>query len=110
MKTNRVTALIGVTLLLFTSNPPMTMAVEANGLPYDTYTYSSSRQQVVKTQDAYIPLSLTYDLGGYTLSSPQDIVIDAANQLYIADTGNSRVIVYDMENNQARLIGENILD
>jgi tetratricopeptide (TPR) repeat protein len=110
MKTNRVTALIGVTLLLFTSNPPMTMAVEANGLPYDTYTYSSSRQQVVKTQDAYIPLSLTYDLGGYTLSSPQDIVIDAANQLYIADTGNSRVIVYDMENNEARLIGENLLD
>jgi sugar lactone lactonase YvrE len=92
-----------------TSTPPLPMRVEANGLPYDTYTYSSSRQQVVRTQDAYLPLSLTYDLGGYTLRSPEDIVIDQQNKIYIADRGNSRVIAYNIEENDAQLIGEGIL-
>lgn len=103
-------SLMGVSLLLITSTPPLTMRVQANGLPYDTYTYSSSRQQVVRTQDAYLPLSLTYELGEYTLNSPEDIVIDQYNKIYIADRGNSRVIAYNIEENEAQLIGEGVLD
>lgn len=101
---------IATSQLLFLSAPPLPIAVDANGLPYETYTYSSSREQLVQTQDAYLPLSMTLDLGGYTLDQPQDITLDAEDRLYIADTGHSRVLVYDMEADETIVITDPLLD
>ncbi len=62
------------------------------GIPYQTYTLSSS-DRLIPTQTAYIPVGvLGADLG---LNAPEDIFY-LEDLFYIADTGNKRIVVMDM--------------
>ena len=59
-----------------------------------SYTYTLDENgYFVRTQDAYLTDKTITDLG---LSGPQDLFIDADNVLYIADTGNKRIVKYDI--------------
>lgn len=84
--------------------------VKANGVPYITFTYSSTNGRFVYTQDAYIPLSRTETFGSYTLDNPQDITFDDNDIMYIADRDLGVVIVHDEENQHTQVIGEGILE
>ncbi len=58
-----------------------------------TYTYAIDRKGFfVVTQDAYLPHRTILDLD---LDSPEDVFIDEFDNLFIADTGNRRIVVYD---------------
>lgn len=62
------------------------------GIPYQTYTLSSS-DRLIPTQTAYIPVGvLGADLG---LNAPEDIFY-LDDLFYIADTGNRRIVVMDL--------------
>ncbi len=63
-----------------------------------SYTYAADEDKNwERTQDAYLPDKTVTELG---LSSPEDLFIDEDNMLYIADTGNKRVIKYDIAQGQ----------
>lgn len=81
-----------------------------NGLPYQTYTYASSRRQLIQTQDAYLPLSLTQTLGDFTLLSPQDVYVDINDIIYVADKGSKSVIRYNLQTDEAIEIGKGVLN
>jgi len=83
-----------------------------NGVPYRTYTYSSSQQSLIPTQDAYIPLALINKIGSITLNSPKDITVDKDDNIYIADSKNKRVIKFSLETEEAEpvIIGEGFLE
>lgn len=87
------TVLLATTLLGDTAN--------AQSLPYMTYNYDY-REYVHYTPAAYLPDNtirgeyLTYEgspLGKFL--SPQDICKDSSGNVYIADTGNNRIVVLD---------------
>lgn len=62
------------------------------GIPYQTYTLSSS-DRLIPTQTAYIPVGvLGADLG---LNAPEDIFY-LDDLFYIADTGNKRIVVMNL--------------
>ncbi|MBU1143650.1 MAG: YIP1 family protein [Firmicutes bacterium] len=86
------------------------LQTSANGLPYSTFTYSSSQGRIVPTQDAYLPLSISYNLGGLTLNNPSDITIDDDDNVYIADTGNARIVKYSLRTDVVSVIGEGLLN
>ena len=48
---------------------------------------------LVRTQDAYLPDRTITNLG---LSTPSDIYVEENGYMYIADTDNSRVLIYDL--------------
>ncbi len=86
------------------------MALVISGLPAyramasqaTSYTYSADKNGYwIRTQDAYLPERTVTDLG---LKSPEDLYIDKENNLYIADSGNARVVKYSIDS--ARVIGE----
>jgi tetratricopeptide (TPR) repeat protein len=81
-----------------------------NGLPYQTYTYASSRQQLIQTQDAYLPLSLTQTLGDFSLISPQDVYVDVNDTIYVADKGTQSIIRYNLQTDEAVEIGKGVLN
>jgi tetratricopeptide (TPR) repeat protein len=100
--------LILLFFLVLTLTP--SLQTSANGLPYSTFTYSSSQGRIVPTQDAYLPLSISYNLGGLTLDNPSDITIDDDDNVYIADTGNARVVKYSLRTDVVSVIGEGLLN
>lgn len=62
------------------------------GIPYNTYTLGEYNR-LVQTQTAYIPVGTLSDLN---LKNPQDIY-QKNNQLYIADTGNKRILWVELD-------------
>lgn len=77
-------------LILLTLQMPLT----ASANQATSYTYAADEDKNwERTQDAYLPDKTVTELG---LASPEDLFIDEDNMLYIADTGNKRVIKYDI--------------
>ena len=72
-----------------------------------TYTISASSDGVwIRTQDAYMPAAI-YLQG--ELSSPEDMYVTADGVMYVADTGNSRILIYNTATGQKREIGNDVL-
>ncbi|MBQ0125412.1 MAG: YIP1 family protein [Clostridiales bacterium] len=71
----------------------------AASTPYETYTYDIDSNYLF-SPDAYVPDKeiTNYDMNMDTpLNNPQDIFVDSNNNIYIADTGNKRVIICNSE-------------
>ncbi len=70
------------------------MAEASDIVPYDTYTYNYY-DEIRYTPPAYVPKTeidgSDWENGG--LKDPQDFYIDNEGFMYIADTGNSRIVV-----------------
>ncbi len=72
-----------------------------------TYNYTISVDgDWIRTQDAYVPGAVY--LRNLELSAPEDIFIKD-DILYVADTGNARVIAYNMTDGTCTVIGEGTL-
>lgn len=86
----KLTALALAVLALLTS------AVPALAVPYDTYNYDYW-ENVVKTPAPYVPDGAIsgVSLGVGAFNNPQDICVAPDGDLYIADTGNNRIVVVD---------------
>lgn len=92
MKKIKILAVILLSAVLF--------AVPASAARSTAYTYTISVDgDYIRTQDAYIP-SRTY-LNECNLSAPQDVFIKG-NIMYVADTGNSRIVIYDTDTDKFR--------
>ncbi|RXZ82493.1 nuclease PIN [Paenibacillaceae bacterium] len=59
--------------------------------PYTTY-YKDGYGQLVQIQSAYHPDGVIGRSPASALNQPQDLFVDEQDQIYIADTGNNRII------------------
>ncbi len=109
MKTPTLIAMVFVLGLGFPQRSTLVTQAD-NGLPYQTYTYSTSRRQLIQTQDAYVPLSMTTTLDTFVLNKPQDIFIDQNDTMYIADSGLKSIIKYALQTDEATEIGKGLLN
>lgn len=77
--------------------------LDISALDNTTYTYTVSvDDEWVRTQDAYIPAAIfAKEIG---LSQPSDLFYKSG-KLYISDTGNSRIVVYSIEDSSAEFFG-----
>lgn len=79
----------------------------AAALSNTTYTYTMSvNNDWIRTQDAYMPGNIY--LKGANLADPSDIFVHDG-RIYVADTGNWRVLVYDPAEDTTTVIGEGVL-
>lgn len=84
------------------------LEVEAADAPYRTYTYNGYGY-LMRTQTAYLPFETITKFDEEALSGPSDMCVTKDGEIYVADTGNSRVVVGDLEGNLIKIIGEGIL-
>lgn len=85
--TRIVTAIV---LFLFSI---VTMTTHVGATSATTYTTTFDRKgNWVITQDAYLPDQTIMNLG---LDDPSDLFIDSKGNVFIADTGNQRIVEYD---------------
>ncbi len=74
-------------------------------LPYETYNYNYW-EDIVITPAAYVPSgSVTgVELGTINFKTPQDFCISEDNEVYVADTGNNRIVVLNDKMNKVNRI------
>lgn len=89
MKKIRWVALVIICMMIFTI--PVSATV-----PYSSYNYDRW-EDVVPAPAAYLP---TDSLSGKTLgvgyfNQPSDMVVSADNEIYILDTNNNRIVIFD---------------
>lgn len=74
------------------------LSVAAQTLPYDTYNYDYQKN-VVPTPAAYIPDEVIYstELECGAFSSPKDMFVAGDGTIYVADTGNHRIVVLNSD-------------
>ena len=93
-------AVVLTVLMTLFIHPVTVLAAEA---PYSTLTIDKDGY-FVNTQDGYIP-SVVYDkFGEEQLKNPSDLFISSKGRMYIADTGNKRVLVCDKLGNLLNII------
>ncbi|MGN1179766.1 MAG: gluconolactonase [Suilimivivens sp.] len=87
----RLTAFLMLAVLLIISTGE---TVYAEDQPYDTYNYDY-RENIVLTPAAYVPNgSVTGQSAGTTdFKEPQDLCVAPDGLIYVADTGNNRIVV-----------------
>lgn len=88
--------LFNKSLVLFLALTFVVMSVSGVSASQATsYSYTQDDEgNLVRTQDTYLPDRTITDLG---LQNPEDMVIDENNLVYIADTGNARIVVYSLD-------------
>lgn len=75
------------------------------GTPYRTYTLGADEMDLVETQTAYEPIRSMTRFGDETLKTPADLRLGPDGNLYIADTGNKRILVVTKEGEFVKEIG-----
>ena len=83
------------------------MTASAQGAPYTSLTIDKDGYPV-RTVDGYVPDALWDKIGEEQLKKPSDIFISGQDEMYIADTGNERILVCDLQGNYLREIGEGL--
>ncbi len=77
----------------------------AQTLPYDTYNYDSKRN-IVFTPAAYVPEEVFFgaSLECGDFSGPKDMFITDEGTVYVADTGNNRIVVMNLQMELIRVV------
>ena len=96
MKIKRLILLLLAVLLMICSGAQA-------GMPYKTFTLGVNKE-LVETQTAYEPVRSMTRFGEETLKDPQDLRMGKDGNLYIADTGNKRILVVSREGELIREI------
>lgn len=86
---------------------PLQANEQANGVPYQTFAEDYKRR-MIPTQDAYIPYDAYTSFSGYALNAPEDILM-VGDYLYIADTGNKRILKIERNLTSVTEIGVGLL-
>jgi sugar lactone lactonase YvrE len=86
----------------------MDSAVAYADVPYKTYTHDGY-DWAIETQAAYTPYDTITKIGDTSLFGAKDMMITADNEIYIADTGNRRIVVADTKGNYIREFGSEVL-
>lgn len=73
-------------------------------VPYYTLTIGADRE-LVATQTAYEPVGSFVNFDGETVKKPNDLFLGPDGYLYIADTGNQRVLVVTTDGKLVRELG-----
>ena len=85
----------------------LSAAVSADA-PYVTYTINGYGQ-IRQTQTAYLAHATITKFGEESLAGPSDICIAEDGLIYVADSGNARIVVGNTDGELVRIIGQGTL-
>ena len=76
--------------------------------PYKTYTIDGYGS-INETMSAYLPVETITKFGDEAFSGPNDMYVTDDGEIYVADTGNARIAVGNLEGDLIKYIGEGTL-
>lgn len=103
----KVTKLITVFMSVFAFIAISFSSVYAE-TPYKTYTVDGYGN-LLETQTAYLAYETIVKFDDESFSSPSDMCVTEDGEIYVADTGNARIVVGDIDGNLIKIVGEGTL-
>lgn len=76
--------------------------------PYKTYT-EDGYGRIQETQSAYLPYKTIIGFDNQAFVGANDVYVDKNGTIYVADTGNHRILVGDIQSNLKLVVGQDIL-
>ena len=76
--------------------------------PYKTYTVNGYGN-VQETQTAYLASETIVKFGDQALKNPNDLFVSPDGRIYVADTGNARIVVGNADSELIAVIGQGVL-
>ncbi len=104
-KVIRLSAIFLIALSLITGVGSVAVNAET---PYKTYTVDGYGY-IQETQTAYLAYETITKFGDEFLSSPSDMCVTEDGEIYVADTGNARIVVGNLEGDLIKTIGDGTL-
>jgi len=101
----KLAALFLVAMVLTSGMSAVTVSAET---PYKTFTINGYGR-MEETQTAYLAHETIIKFGEEFMSAPKDICVTDDGKIYVADTGNSRILVGTTEGELEQIIGEGTL-
>lgn len=101
----RLSCALLLALLISSLVGPMAVSAQT---PYVTYTINGYGQ-IRQTQTAYLAYSTITKFGEETLSSPSDMMVTRDGLIYVADSGNARIVVGNLDGELVDIIGSGTL-
>ena len=101
----KLAALFLVAMVLTSGMSAVTVSAET---PYRTFTVNGYGG-MEETQTAYLAHETIIKFGEEFMSAPKDICVTDDGKIYVADTGNSRILVGTTEGELEQIIGEGTL-
>ena len=96
--------LVAIVLLAVIAGATLLSAAAFADAPYVTYTINGYGQ-IRQTQTAYLAHATITKFGEEALAAPSDIFIAPDGFIYVADSGNARIVVGDPEGELVNIIG-----
>ncbi len=101
----RITVAFLITMVLSCGLCSITVEAET---PYKTYTLDGY-DNFQETQTAYLARETVVKFGDEFMSNPSDMCITDDGEIYVADTGNARILVGNEQGELIKIIGEGTL-
>lgn len=76
--------------------------------PYKTFTVNGYGE-IQETQTAYLAHETIVKFGDESMNGPNDICVTADGVIYVADTGNSRILIGNADNELLGIVGAGVL-
>ena len=76
--------------------------------PYKTYT-EDGYGYIRETQTAYLAYETIVKFGDSFFKNPSDICVTDDGEIYVADTGNARIVVGNLQSEEIKTVGEGTL-
>lgn len=92
-------ALAGLLLAVSMIGGVVAEASQTTSYTYTVVDEGDGGVSYTRTQDAYIPERTITKMG---LNAPEDMYINQDNVMYIADTGNKRIVTYDIDTDEVK--------
>ncbi|MGO4539501.1 hypothetical protein [Paenibacillus sp. 2TAB19] len=90
--------------MLLTALPPVQSFAAT---PYDGYTINNLRQDVHSINGYVYERSIDgYELSSGPFVAPEDVFLGDDGTVYVVDTGNSRIVHLDKDNNVIKIVGD----
>ena len=101
------TILVVITVCIISTN--LIFVAHGNAaVPYRTLT-QDGRMNIIETQTSYIPIEIIDSIDEQRMSNPSDIFLAHDGNLYIADTGNRRILITNRQGKLLGIVGEEVL-
>ena len=104
----KILSLIALLLIAVGVTSEVNTVTASAETPYKTYTVDGYGR-TEETQAAYIAKSTVIGFGNQSMKNPNDLFVTKDGTLYVADTGNARILIGDADGKLIRKIGEGTL-